>query len=263
MHERSSLRDSGRYIISITDADITDREIISVDTPHKAVTVRDDLLERTFLILIYRINFDLYYRWKSPRLVRFSKQEHSPYICSRIRLSTLAQYREDESLTSGQADTMEGRIKADATPFVRCRLSKKGVQGPIRNLKAEMTFETSSDPWVYCASICSDSRRDAIALARSISPDYDTITDILSAEEFAIQLGVDFAIALDPSSHIDTTPPWDQMVLARMPFDKIIHVQHGPITYEDNFGALRTADDLADLEHQWRACFTKPYSYSC
>lgn len=225
------------------------------------------------LVVIRCVNVGLH-RGIDRQIVRLSKRKHSPHIGSEIRLSTLEHYRKGENLHAEQRDAMEGRLKLDSTPFLHRSLRKSGFQGAVNSVSAETTFAASSDPWVYCTALWPGGRSAALSLARRLSPDYDTITYILDVDAFALELGIEFGLALDPSR--DLTRPtslpeapqamlfdsWLQGVKASGDIRgaRVVHVDHGPVAYEDLSGVLRTGREVADLELP--VGFTKPRSFS-
>lgn len=124
-----------------------------------------------------------------------------------------------------------------------------------------MEFAVSTDPWVYCTAFCPFSERDAYRLARRISADYDTITDIPDVDAFALELGVDFAITrsaihakADSGLHMIK-----KVAVATSGFEQFVYVDHGPVAYEDISGTLKTGREPFDLGS--RACFIKPKAF--
>lgn len=228
----------------------------------KFFVVLDNERRERFGVVIRRVNDSLARRRAARRVVRFSKREHSPRLSDEIRVSTLAHYREGENLEGGQYDPMEGRIKMDAKPFYARRLLKQGVDVRSASFKAQATF-SSSDPWVFCTAVCPVREREAYKLARRISSDYDTITDILDVNTFALALGIDFAIALDIAIHATAVSGVDLIQSASIAgsgFERFVYVDHGPVAYEDISGTLKTGREPFDLES--RVCFTKPQAFS-
>lgn len=230
----------------------------------KIFAVIDNERQKHFFIVIRRVNGGrLHARVADRQVVRFSKREHSPRLSDEIWVSTLAHYREGENLEGGRYDPMEGRVKMDATPFYTRSLLTRGVDMRSAGFKAQATLGSSSDPWVFCTAFCPVRKREAYRLARHISSNYDTITDIPDVDTFALELGVDFALALDATLHtkVDSAVPMiQQAAIVGGGFQNVVHVAHGPVAYEDISGTLdtgREADDLAP-----RAGFIKPNSFS-
>ena len=225
------------------------------------------------LVVVRRVNVALH-GGSDRQIVRLSKREHSPHIGSEIRLSTLERYRKGEKLHAEQRDAMEGRLKLDATPLLDRSLRKSGLQGAVNSVSAETTVAASSDPWVYCTALWPGGEGAALRLARRLSPDYDTITYILDIDAFALELGIEFGLALDPSRDLTRPTSLPEAVQAML-FDswlqdakasghisgaRVVHVDHGPLAYEDLSGVLRTGREVADLESP--VGFTKPRLFS-
>ena len=241
---------------------ISVREEDAPDVEGKSFAVLDDLRQERSRVVIRRVNDSLLNRRPARQVVRFSERAHSPRLSDEIWAPTLAHYREGEKLGGGQYDPMEGRVKMDATPLMARRLLKQGVDMRSASFEAQVTFG-GSDPWVFCTAFCPVRERDAYRLARRISPEYDTITDILDVDAFALELGVDFAITLNPELHTKANSVVDivqRALAANSGFEKIVHVHHGPVAYEDISGSLDTGREPFDLES--RVGFTKPRSFS-
>jgi len=250
MH-RSTIRDG----ISVQEAVL---EPPAPEPGMKFFVVLDNERQERFGVLIRRVNDSWPHRRVGRRVVRFSEREHSPCVADEIWVSTLAHYREGENLEGGQYDPMEGRVKMDAAPFVARRLSV-----PARYFSAEVDYGVLTDPWVYCTAFCPCIERNAYRLARRISSDYDAITEIPDVDAFALELGVDFALALDPALH--TKVDWAVPMIQRAAingggFERFVFVDHGPVVYEDISGTLKTGREPFEL--QPRVCFTKPKAFS-
>ena len=168
---------------------------------------------------------------------------------------------------------MEGRLRLDATPLVARSLTKNGGQSAVTSVSAEMTVAASSDPWVYCTALWLGRESAALRLARRLSPDYDTITYIREIDAFALELGIEFALALDPARDLSrpTSVPeavqemlfdrWLQSVKASgIEGARVVHVDHGDVAYEDISGVVHSGSEIADLEST--VGFTKPRSFS-
>lgn len=229
----------------------------------KFFVVLDDERQERLGVVIRRVNSSLVHRGVARRVVRFSKREHSPRLSDEIWVSTVAHYRKGENLEGGQYDPIEGRVKMDATPFCARRLLTRGFDVRSTGFKAQATFAGSPDPWVFCTAFCPVREREAYRLARRISSDYDTITDIPDVNTFALELGVDFALALDAALHtkVDWAVPMIQSAaIAGSGFERFVYVDHGPVAYEDISGTLKTGREPVEL--QPRVCFTKPKAFS-
>ena len=225
--------------------------------------VADHERQEHTLLVIRRVNIDLLLDRSVRQIVRFSERDHSPCISDEIWVSTLARYREGEDLECGQCDPMEGRVKLNAAPFFIRRLSKSGIVVPEGSISGEAEYAATSDPWVYCTAFCPSNVRDAYRLGKRISSTNDTITNILDVNAFALELGIDFALVLDESIHTKAVSGMSQIRKAHLDgsgYQKVVHLDHGPVAYENNSGALETGDEPVDLAS--RIGFIKPTSFS-
>ena len=224
--------------------------------------VDHDRQEHTLLV-IRQVNNDILFDRVAQQIVRYSEREYSPRICDEIRVSTLARYREGENLEVGQCDPMEGRVNLNASPLVIRHLSKSGIVVPDCSISGEAQYAATRDPWVYCTAFCPNNLQDAYRLGKRISSTNNTITKILDVNKFALELGVGFALALEESVHtkvVSVVSKIRKAVLANSGYQRVVHVAHGPVAYEDNSGTLETGDEPIDLAS--RIGFIKPTSFS-
>lgn len=259
-------KSGGRSIKRCTTREgISVREAGDLDCGKMLYEVSDHKRQERSLLVIRRVNDALLPGRSVRHVVRFSKREHSPCISDEIRVSTLAHYREEENLESGQRDPMEGRVKLDVVPFVVRSLSKAGIVGADRSsISAMAEYRASQDPWVYCTAFSPRNERDAYRLGKRISSGNDTITKVLDVNAFALELGVDFALALDESIHTKAVSGVSSLLkkarLASSEFQRVFHVNHGPVAYEDISGTLDTGREPVDLAS--KIGFIKPTSFS-
>ena len=98
------------------------------------------------------------------------------------------------------------------------------------------------------------------------------MTVIEDPEAFAIQLGIDFAISVQKSTHVELGPIEELAYRSgryrvglwegEHPIDKIVRVYHGPVVYEDQSGVLGSAEDVVDFSMAPKGWFTKKTSFS-
>ena len=189
-------------------------------------------------------------------LLKFTRREHAPCRAPNIQLVTPAGYR-------GSTDPKDGCLTKDATPWMTNALV---TGGNIVSLKAQITFASPEEPWVYCTSIKPDSN-SAMQALKAKFPQYDTVTEIGDPHAFARQLGIDFALSLDKEKDVRISPlqqiAYKQSNYATSPWgdggsvDKFVSVYHGPVRYEDQSGVLETMEDVVDLYGAQRGWFTK------
>ena len=238
----------------------------------KWVTVLDPNREQVCLILIRRVNDRSICGQRIQKLVKFTERRYAPSLASLIKLATPAHYRAYEGIEKGVCDPTEGRLAIDATPWMRGRLSSELASGAKIHLEAKVSMASPCEPWVYCTSICPDGEPELRRLRHEFSRKYDTVTTIQDLDAFAIQLGVDFAINLNKSEDIELGVIWEwayrnssittSLWEGSHPIDKIVHVDHGPVLYEDQSGLAETLEDFANFCDWYKLCFTKPTSFS-
>ncbi|MYA16814.1 MAG: hypothetical protein F4089_04440 [Gammaproteobacteria bacterium] len=247
---------------------LTPREGVSVEElgasdGRKFFAILDNKRQKRLLLVVGRVNEALLVGRRDRQIVRFSKREHSPHLSDEIWVSTLAHYRKGENLEGDQCDPMEGRVKLDATPFFAGWLPESGFGHAVSSLSAKAEHGLICDPWVYCTAFCPYGERDAYGLGKRISSDNDTITNILDVNAFALELGVGFAVTLDPATHLKAVPGLsliEKVRAAHSEYKRIVHVDHGPVAYEDVSGTLDTSGQPAGLSSP--AGFIKPKSFS-
>ena len=206
-------------------------------------------------------------------LLKFTKRKHAPCGAQNIQLVTPAGYRKYEGPGPGIADTKDGCLTKDATPWLTNTVMTGGnlASGISLRLKSQITFASPEEPWVYCTSIKPDSH-SAMRGLKAEFPQYDTVTEIGDPHAFARQLGIDFALNLNKQKDVRieplqefvyrqsnyTTSLWKR----RGSIDKLVSVYHGPVRYEDQSGVLETMEDVVDLYGAQRAWFTKGFQFA-
>lgn len=219
--------------------------------------------ELRHLIFVHRVDYRPGIRSSIGKVVKFSKWCYAPCRTQKLRIATPSYFRDKESLPQGIGDRYDSTLKKDASPWMRQRFSNNGID-------AEVTFSSSSDPWVYCTSHIPSSRsfRD-LSAKFSDEYGYDATTQIKDVESFAMWLGIDFALQLDKSTHvkIDTLGIVHDLLVRRAKdmwrwqggggLETLVHVYHGPVHYEDESGVVSTDEDMVDIHGSVRAWFTK------
>ena len=201
-------------------------------------------------------------------LLKFTKRKYAPFLAEKLKLATPEYYRKYEGPGRGVADPKDGCLTKDATPWMTKALEVPGIDalGVSLNLRADITFASPEEPWIYCASIQPDGASPMREL-RSEFLQYDAVTAIGDRQAFARQLGIDFALSLDRAKHVHTSILYDSACArssyttnlweGRRNIDKFVNVYHGPVRYEDQSGVLETVEDVVDLHGAQRAWFTK------
>ncbi len=98
------------------------------------------------------------------------------------------------------------------------------------------------------------------------------MTTIKDPDSFAVQLGIDFAISVRKSIHVEIGPI-EKLAYAQSSYtvglwegkhhlDKVIRVYHGPVVYEDQSGVLGFVEDAVDSSMVPTGWFTKKTKFS-
>ena len=207
-----------------------------------------DLQARTVhLILVHHLD----YRPRRVRgvgdVVRFSEPCFAAFRARKLPLATSAYYREDEDLEEYIRDPQDGTLTKDGTPWART------IAGP--GARAELSFRSTPEPWVYCAAHYYLNRELRELKARFGHG--KAVTAIPDPDAFARWLGIEFALTLDKMNDV-RLGPLDQIAYALCPdIDTVVHVHHGPVHYEDESGRIATQEDFSDSNGGLKACFTK------
>ena len=236
------------------------------------VMVFNVALKECYHVLIHRVVSCGSISAPQGRLVKLSERRFAPYRARELRLATPAYYRQSEGVDTNIADPHDGLLTKDATPWMRQKLAPRGLGTFIHDHSASLTYSSAPDePWVYCTSMSPESRREAKDL-RARFPRYDALTVIKDPASFAMQLGIDFAISVDKSKHVELDPV-DEEAYRRSRYtvslwdgehriDKFVRVYHGPVVYEDQSGVLQSEDDLVDFSMAPKGWFTKRTRFS-
>ena len=227
-------------------------------------SVQDAESRSLHLILVHRLNH------RSPpapavgKVAAFSKPSFAPYCTEKLQLGTPAYYRSQEDLKPGIRDPHDGTLTKDATRWANTVVTAAAVS------RAELSFGSSHEPWVYCAAHYRD-QRELRRLREHFATEYGytTATGIADPDAFATWLGIDFALALDKTADVKLgaqigyarsrydTSLWE----GSNPIDTVVHVHHGPVRYEDRSGRVDTQEHWFDPDAGPRACFTKRTSF--
>ena len=136
------------------------------------------------------------------------------------------------------------------------------------NARAELTFVSSDEPWIFCAAHYSNDREFGRLSDHFASEyGYTAATGIADADAFATWLGIEFALGLDKTAHVQLSG-LDEMLYAATHYstsveegsnsiETVVHVYHGPVHYEDRSGRVDTQEHWFDPGAGPRAWFTK------
>ncbi|MCY4510504.1 MAG: hypothetical protein OXG35_26630 [Acidobacteria bacterium] len=216
----------------------------------KAVAVRDLLAGAVHLILVHELDYRAGRVHDVGEVVVFSKPCYAPFRATNLQLATSAYYREREGLEEYIRDPQDGILTKDATPWARA------IAGP--SARAEMSFGSTSEPWVYCGShYCGNGELHELK-------NYfreKAVTAIPDPNGFARWLGIEFALNLDKMDDIRLRAREIIADAFCRDIDTVVHVHHGPVHYEDKSGRIAISEDLRDPHGGLRATFTKKKSF--
>ena len=197
----------------------------------------------------------------------FSEPTYAPFRTERLQLATPAYYREQKGLRPGIRDARDGTLTKDSI-----RWANTVVPGGLVT-RASISFVSSREPWVYCAShyqLDRELRRLKDHFAEKYG--YTTAARIHDPNAFAMWLGIDFALNLNKtidvrlgereelgyaSSSYNANPGPSSSEI-----DTVVHVYHGPVHYEDSSGCIATQEDWFDPHGGPRAWFTKKMCFA-
>ena len=249
---------------AIATADDRARQSNPDATPAPKVTemisVYDIDARASHSILLYRL--DLRPRHARPvgNVVVFSEPRYAPNRTDKLQLATPGYYREKEELQPGIRDPYDGKLTKDGS-----RWATSIMGGTVT---AHITFVSSNEPWMYCAShYGADSELRRLRSEFDAEYGYSVGTRILDPDSFAAWLGVDFALGLDKATDVSlgtfdeigyassgyTTSLWE----GSHPIDTFVRVYYGPVTYEDVSGDVNKQGQWFDPNAGPRAWFTK------
>ena len=235
------------------------------------ITVFDVVREECYQIFIHQVNRGCMTAAQG-QLVKLSERRFAPCRARELRLATPAHYRRSEGVDPDIADPHDGLLTKDATPLIRQELALGEPGSLVHSRTASLTYSSSpDDPWVYCTSMSPANSREATEL-RARFPRYDAQTVIGDPASFAMQLGIDFAIGIDKSEHVELDPV-DEEAYRRSRYtvslwegehrlDKFLRVYHGPVVYEDRSGVVASMEDVVDFSMVPRGWFTKKTRFS-
>ena len=216
------------------------------------------------LLVVHRIDYRPDRVATTGDVVVFSEPGFAPTCAAELQLATPGYYRREETLEPGIGDESDGSLTKDASPWLARKLG-----GHIRNVKASIRLVSAREPWVYCAAHHRDAR-DLQRLRTRFSEEYGytAATAILDADDFAMWLGIDFALTFDEAAHVSLGET-EAAMLARARYssslgegregiiDTVVHIHHGPVHYADQSGVIASLEDFDDPFAGPKAWFTK------
>ena len=218
-------------------------------------TVWDPKRKSFSRVCVRRINSD-----GNDEVVKFSEPQYVPILGKCLKLATPAYYRAGEHLSSGIRDPEDGTLLMNATPYLSKVVQADLPPGMVRNFSARMTLSSGNGAWVYCTSNRPNSIIEYQKLKKRFfdENDYSAVTKIKDPDAFALRLGLDIALMDDLSEYVKL----DGLAMLINAIDgdavdRIVHVHHGPVIYEDQSGVLRDQKDFGGPGGGICATFTK------
>lgn len=278
---RASRDANARIVVARDSADAVhavNQEIASIDTlarqsnpdatPAPRVTCMVavyDLDSRAYhSILLHRLDYRTQPSPAVGKIVVFSNPAFAPCRTDKLQLATPDYYRDREDLEPGIGDKHDGTLSKDGS-----RWATSIMGGTV---SARMSFTSSDEPWVYCASHYR-TERELRRLRREFDSKYgySAATRILDPDTFAAWLGVDFALGFDKTTDI-SLDPFDEIGYVRSSYttslwddsrtiDTFVHVYYGPVNYEDVSGRVDKQEHWFDRNAGPVAWFTKKTSF--
>ena len=226
------------------------------------VSVHDRETKAFHLLLVHRLD---YRRKGAPAIghvVVFSEPTYAVFRTERLQLATPAYYRRQEDLSPGIRDVRDGTLTRDSIQWAKTVVPAGMVTS------SSVSFASSREPWVYCAShsqLDRELRRLKDHFAEKYG--YTAAARIHDPDAFAMWLGIDFALTLNKTTDV-RLGEHDEKGYARSnvntnlwpgsgQIDTVVHVYHGPVHYEDSSGRIATQKDWFDPYGGPRAWFTK------
>ena len=230
----------------------------------ECVSVFDSEREELCLIFIRRLDCRPSLSPRVQAIVKFSKRCYAPFQSKKIQLATPEYYRTDDGLEPGVGDPRDSVLEKDLTPWVITQTS--AFEGSV---KANASFSSSQEPYIYCTSIKPQSNREMKEMKNKVfgKYKYDAATEFQNPDAFAMQLGINFALSVDKEKDVKLGY-LEKLIYLKSSYkvslwkgsrniDKIVNVYHGPVHYEDQSGVVETQKDFFDPYGVQRAWFTK------
>ena len=138
---------------------------------NEIVSVFDLVRKELSVVVVRRAGHRATSERTNTRLLKFSEREFAPCRAEELQLVTPDGYRMYEGAGPGVADPKDGCLTKDATPWMTNAVSTGGSLAPgiALSLKAEITFVSSDEPWIYCTSMM-PATRSAIQELRAEFP---------------------------------------------------------------------------------------------
>lgn len=188
---------------------------------------------------------------ESDRVIKYSKEEHSPVSSKRsdvIQLGTPCLYEGYEQDSGLIGDDLEGKYKEHLNWWKqgseKMEVMKKSITDypfSVRNQLEDLnvTWENRDDFWLYCTSIDPQLSRKRKEQMKKTDPEYNFITKIENPAAFAEQLGHDFGKQIEGRKDLKCNIPGLYVLFSTLSGKHgrgsgfFILVEYGPIIYLD------------------------------
>ena len=111
------------------------------------VSVHDIETKSFYLLFMHRLEHRLRRARSDSKVVVFSEPAYAASCTEKLQLATPAYYREKEELKPGIRDRHDGTLTKDGTGW-----SRRTISAAVAVTRAELSFVSSPEPWVYCAA---------------------------------------------------------------------------------------------------------------
>ena len=245
----------------------TNREATPPPRITDMVSVHDRETKAFHMLLVHSLDYRPQGASAIGDVVVFSKPIYAVSRAERLQLATPAYYRGQERLRPGIRDVRDGTLTKDSIRWANTVVPTGVVTG------SSVSFSSSREPWVYCAShyqLDRELRRLKDHFAEKYG--YTAAARIRDPNAFAMWLGIDFALNLNKTTDV-RLGEHDEIGYARSSYntnlwpssgqiDTVVHVYHGPVHYEDSSGCIATQEDWVDPFAGPRARFTKKMCFA-
>ena len=241
----------------------TNREATPPPRITDMVSVHDREAKALHMLLVHRLDYRPQGASAVGDVVVFSEPAYAVFRTERLQLATPAYYRGKEGLKPGIRDVRDGTLTKDSIRWANAVVPTGMVTA------SRVSFVSSREPWVYCASHYQlDRELSGLKGHFAERYGYTAAARIRDPNAFAMWLGIDFALNLNKTIDI-RLGEHDENVYARSSYntdlwpssgqiDTVVRIYHGPVHYEDSSGCIATQEDWLDPLAGPRAWFTKP-----
>ena len=274
----------GRLVVCCFDSDAVQtanrtiedvfRQVVTAKraaTPAPGITemvcVQDRETKALHLLLVHRLDYRPQGASAVGDVVVFSEPPYAAFRTERLQLATPAYYRRQKDRRPGIRDVRDGTLTKDSIRWAKTVVPAGMVTS------SRVSFVSSREPWVYCAShyqLDRELRRLKDHFAEKYG--YTAAARIRDPNAFAMWLGIDFALNLNKTTDVRLRA-LDEIGYAHSSYntnlwlgsgqiDTVVHVYHGPVHYEDSSGCIAAQEDWFDPHAGPRVWFSKKMCFT-